>query len=418
MPILALGVSYRRAPVELLERLSFGSEDFPKAYHHLTRTESIRGAVVVSTCNRVEVFGEVDAYHTGFQALRGFLAESRGVEADEFADPLYSHYEEQAVEHLFWVAAGLDSMVLGEPQILSQVRQAYLAADDEGAAGPVLAQLFRRAIRTGRRARAETAIGASPAAFVEAGADLAAREVGGLEGRRVLVVGAGKMSELAARHLAARGAEPATVLSRSEEKAQRLARVVGGRGGTLAELKEALRDADVVVTATGSTGSVIEAPAVEEALAGRDGRPLFLLDLAVPRDVDPESGNLPGVRIVNIDDLRDVVARTDEGEVRRVDEIVAEEVARFTAWRRAARLAPVIEGLYAKGERIRLGELDRIRSRLAGLSEEERAAVDAATRAIVAKLLHHPVVRAKELADAGDQRALIAELFGLDLPTE
>src|ERR671937_2706406 len=170
MPVLALGVCHRRAPVELLERLSFGADDLTKAYHHLTRTDSVRGAVILSTCNRVEVYAEVDAYHAGFQALKGFLTDSREVPADEFAEPLYSHYEEQAAEHLFSVAAGLDSMVLGEPQILVQVRQAFRAAEAEAAAGPVLAQLFRRAVRAGRRARSEPAIGASPAAFGQAGA--------------------------------------------------------------------------------------------------------------------------------------------------------------------------------------------------------------------------------------------------------
>ena len=419
MPILALGVSYRRAPVELLERLAFGTDDLPKAYHHLTGQESVRGAILLSTCNRVEVFADVDAYHTGFQALKSFLSDSREVSPAEFAEPLYSHYEEQAVEHLFSVAAGLDSMVLGEPQILSQVRQAYVAAEQEAVTGPVLQALFRRAIRVGRRARAETAIGASPAAFVEAGAGLAADALGGLDGRHLLVVGAGQMSELAVRHLRARGIGEVRVLARSPERAEAMVRRAGGRSGPLTRMRRALVSADVVVSATGAAGIVIDLDSVRGALARRGGRPLFVLDLAMPRDVDPEVAGLAGVVLANIDHLRSVVHRSEEDdEVDKVRALVSEEVARFTAWRRAAELAPLIQQLYQRAERIRHAELERARRRLAGLSQQEREAVEAATRAIVAKLLHGPVVRAKELQDAGDVRArLLAELFDLKPPS-
>src|SRR5439155_4149901 len=280
MPILALGVSYLRAPVELLERLSFGRDELPKAYHHLKNTEPVRGAVVLSTCNRVEVFAEVDAYHTGLQALGSFLAESRGVAPEELAGPLYSRYEDQAAEHLLSVAAGLDSMVTGEPQILSQVRQAYLSAESERAPGPVLAALFRQAIRTGRRARAETDIGASPAAFVEGGAELADRALGGLAGRSVLLVGAGRMGELALRHLLARDMGAVAVVSRSEEKAARLAAKAGARSGGLGDVPRALRAADLVISATGATGVVIDRDVVEAAMRDRPERPLYVLDLA------------------------------------------------------------------------------------------------------------------------------------------
>ncbi|HYY99855.1 MAG TPA: glutamyl-tRNA reductase [Candidatus Binatia bacterium] len=417
MPILVLGVSYRRASVELLERLAFGREDLPKAYHHLLGAEAIRGAVILSTCNRVEVAADVDAYHGGFQALRSFLAESRDVDPAELAEPLYSHYEEQAAEHLFSVAAGLDSMVRGEPQILSQVRQAYRAAEAEEAPGPVLTALYNRAIRAGRRARSETAIGAGPGAFVEAGASLAERAVGGLAGRSLLVVGAGKMSELALRHLMDRGVGRATVLSRSPDRAARLARVARAAAGGLPQIPEALAETDLVVSATGAAGIVIGRETVARALQGRGGRPLFLLDLAVPRDVEASAAELPGVHLANIDHLKDLVPAADEREVESARRIVQEEVARFTAWRRAARLAPVIEELYSRGERIRRAELDRFRARLAGLTEDERQAVEAATRAIVAKLLHNPVVRTKEAGDALDQQSvLLARLFGLEEP--
>jgi glutamyl-tRNA reductase len=416
VPVLALGVSHRRAPIELLERLSFGPEDLPKAYHHLTADDAVRGAVVLSTCNRVEVYAEVDAYHAGFQALKGFLSDSREVSAEEFGEPLYSHYEDQAAEHLFSVAAGLDSMVLGEPQILSQVRQAFRAAHAEDATSPTLSQLFRRAVRSGRRAREETAIGASPAAFVHAGATLAAEALGGLEGRRVLVVGAGMMSELAVSVLRERGVGPVVVLARKEERGRRLADSVGGETRGMDRLRSSLGEADLVVSATGATSTVLSRRDAVAAQLVRGGRPLFLLDLAVPRDVEPDAAGVDGVSLANIEDLRDVVVRAPEAEVDHVRFIVGEEVAGFRTWRRAVRLAPVIQGIYDQGERIRAHEVERLRTKLGSLSEEELAAVDAATRAIVAKLLHGPVTRAKA-GDPQDARAgALADLFGLDLP--
>ena len=201
MSVLALGVSYRRAPVELLEQLSFVDDEYPKAYRLLEELAEVQEAVILSTCNRVEIFAEVSSYHAGFLALKRFLSESRQVPAEEFAEPLYSHYEDDAAEHLFSVASGIDSMVLGEPQILTQVRESFRRAEAEGSTGSMLSSLFRAAIRTGRRVRAETAIGASPATFVEAGTTLAERELGGLAGRSAVVVGAGGMASLAVKHL-------------------------------------------------------------------------------------------------------------------------------------------------------------------------------------------------------------------------
>ncbi|MGH2683038.1 MAG: glutamyl-tRNA reductase [Actinomycetota bacterium] len=420
MPVLALGVSYRRAPVELLERLSFSQADLPKAYHHLTRLEAVEGSIILSTCNRVEVYAEVPRYHQGFLDLKRFLSESREVPADEFADPLYAHYEEDAAEHLFSVASGIDSMVVGEPQIHSQVRQAFRAAEAEGAAGPDLASLFREALRVGRRARRETGIGASPAAFVEAGARLAAEHLGGLGGRSVLVVGAGEMSALAIRSLRDRGVDPVTVLNRTPERAARLAGKVGGAHGSLEHLTAAMSTADLVVTSTGATGLVLHRGMVERATAGRKG-PLFLLDLAVPRDVDPGAGDLPGVRVADIDDLREVLAERQgelRAEVERVAAIVAEETRRFGRRQREARLAPLIKALHDRGDEVRALELRRLASRLRDLSDRERQAVEALAAGIVAKLLHDPVVRLKAGAGTAEgeaQARALAELFGLDV---
>jgi glutamyl-tRNA reductase len=430
MPVLALGVSHRRAPVELLERLAFIDEDLPKAYRSLLDLEAVHEGVVLSTCNRVEVFASVENYHAGFLDLKRFLCESREVTPDDLAQPLYSHYEDQAADHLFSVASGIDSMVLGEPQILSQVREAYRMADAEGATGPLLSALFRGAIRTGRRARAETAIGASPSAFVEAGADLAELAIGPLNGRAVTVVGAGGMAALAAVHLRERGAGSIRIVNRSLERARRLAARVGHGADALGLdlLARSMGESDVVVCSTGAAGIVIGSETVREALGGdRDrvsdrSRPLFLLDLAVPRDIDPAVAALPGVRLADIEDLRVALESNSAGtaaEVERVRGIVGEEVARFTSWRRAARLAPLIQALRDRGAAIQAAELARAEPRLAGLDPRQSAAVEALAAGIVAKLLHEPTVRLKELSGPGRGDALaaaLAELFGLQFP--
>lgn len=421
MPILALGVSYRRASVELLERLAWGEEDLPKAYDHVRSMPSVEEAVLLSTCNRVEVYAAVEGYHTGFQDLKRFLSESRGVEPEEFAEPLYSHYEDHTAEHLFSVAAGLDSMVVGEPQILSQVRQAFQQARGEEAAGRQLSPLFRYAIRAGRRARAETRIGASPAAFVEAGGEAAVRHLDGLTGRSVLVIGAGEMAALALAWLRERGMGEITVLNRTPEKAERLAARVDGAHGGLERLLEALARADLVVSSTTATQIVVDREDVERAA---EGRRMFLLDLAVPRDVDPSAREVPGVRVADIDDLRDVLAASREGiahEVEAAGEVIAEETRKFVTQRRSAKLAPLIAALHERGEAVRAAELERLASRLSSLSEREREAVEALTTGIVKTLLHDPVVELKERWGAGVGEAharVLAELFGLEPPRD
>jgi glutamyl-tRNA reductase len=411
MPVLTLGVSYRHAPVSLLERLSLGDDDFTKAYHHLSTLEAVGEAVVLSTCNRVEVYADVTAYHEGFRDLKRFLSEARDVPVEEFAEPLYSHYEDDAADHLFAVASGIDSMVVGEPQILHQVRAALRRAEAEGSAGPVLQALFRHAARVGRRAREETAVGASPAAFVEAGADLAERHLEGLDGRALLVVGAGKMSALAVAALRVRGIGPVRILNRTPARAARLAEAVGAEHGSLEDLPAALAAADLVMCSTGSTGWVIG----REAVAAAGDRPRFFLDLAVPRDVEPGVRGLRGQGVADIDDLRGALRDLPDGrEVALVRDIITEEVGRAAARRRASRLAPVIQALRSWGEGVAAAELARLGPRLSRLAPKDREAVEALARGIVNKLLHQPVVRLKQPGGEEHARAL-AELFGLDL---
>jgi glutamyl-tRNA reductase len=419
MAILALGVSYRRAGVDLLERLAFAGEDYAKAYRRVLEMEAVREAVLLSTCNRVEVYAEVPSYHAGFQDLKRFLAESREVGPEEFAEPLYAHYEGDAAEHLFAVAAGADSMVMGEPQILTQVRAAYRRAEDERAIGPTLSALFRGAVRTGRRARAETAIGGSPSAMVEAGLGLARGWLGTLAGLEAAVVGAGGMAALAVDALRAAGVDRLRIVNRSPERARRLADRAGGEAFGLDRLAATLAGADLIVSSTGASGTVIG----PGQLAGRDvGRRLFVLDLAMPRDVEPAVAAMAGVRVADIDSLREALSGGDEATAAALADvrlIVAEEVERFEAWRRASRLAPLIQALRDRGERVAAAELDRSAPKLAGLDEGEHEAVEALARSIVAKLLHDPIVRLKERQVPGAADALarsVAELFGIAPP--
>ena len=421
MAILSLGISHRRATVDLLERLAFAEDDLAKAYRAALDEPAIEGAVILSTCNRVEVYAEVPAYHAGFLALKRLLTESHSVDPDELGDALYSHYETTASEHLFDVAAGLDSMVLGEPQILTQVRAAHRRAEVEHATTPGLTALFHAAARAGRRVRTETSVGAAPDAFIAAGADLASEQLHGLEGRHAVVVGAGHMSALAVKHLRRRALGTVRILNRSVERARALAERTGAAAhGGLDGIEAALIEADVVVSATGASGIVIDETAVAQACERRGGRPLFVLDLAVPRDVEPSVAASGGVRLVDIEGLRESLTQREHdvaADIERAHAIVHEEVGRFTIRRRSEHLAPFITALRAHGDRIARSELDRFASELGDLSADERAAVEAMARGIVAKLLHEPIVRLKErAARSGDDehaRAL-ADLFDIE----
>ena len=418
MSVLVVGLTYREAPVGLLERFAFDASSLPKALHQLTSSEHVREGAILSTCNRVEVYALVTGFHAGLAELRRFLAESHHVAVEEFGGSLGSRYEEEAIAHLFAVASGIDSMVVGEPQILSQVREAFRVAADEGAAGPVLSALFRQAIRVGKRARAETAIGKTVKTFAGAGAEFARRELGSLDGKTVLVVGAGKMSDFAARRLVRDGAK-VLVANRTPARSRALAERIGGRDLPITSLAEGLVRADLVLSSTGSPEPLITRDMVADAMAARPRSRLVLLDLAVPRDVDPDVRTIEGVALRDLDDLRGALAPGPEQmhEVARVREIIVDEVPRFTRWQRGYHLAPLLEALQRRGEDARVRELKRAAGRLADLSEGEREAVELLTRSIVAKLLHPPVSALKRNAGTGEGEALaraLRELF--DLP--
>jgi glutamyl-tRNA reductase len=424
VPVFVVGANFRSAPLELLERLAIDAERRPKALAGLLDLEHVHEAVVVSTCNRVEVYTAISRFHGAAGDVRRFLADFSGLALAEFAGHLYDWYEERAVRHLFGVAAGVDSMVVGEAQILGQVREAFTAAQAERTVGPVLSALFTRAIKVGRRARNQTGIGAAQRSTVSVGLRVAAGQLGALAGRRVLLVGAGGLARLAGRAVREAGAGELVVANRTPATGAALARALGGQAVPLEGVAGELAAADLVIAATAGTTPTVTAAAVAAALDGRAGpqgerRPLVVLDLGVPRDVEPEVRELPGVVLADLDALR-AVLETDEGprrEVERVRALIAEETAGFMGGQREARLTPTIRALRARAEQVRQQELAKAATRLAGLDDRQRAAVEAVTRGLVNKLLHDPMVRGKALAARPDGDLYVAalrQLYHLD----
>jgi glutamyl-tRNA reductase len=420
VPVFVVGANYRSAPLELLERLAVNAERRPKALGGLLDQEHVHEAVVVSTCNRVEIYVAISRFHGAAADVRRFLADFHGLSLGEFTDHLYDYYEERAVQHLFAVATGVDSMVVGEAQILGQVREAFAAAQAERSAGPVLSALFARAIKVGRRARSETGIGAGLASTVTVGLRVAAGQLDGLAGRRVLLVGAGGLARLAGRALREAGAGELVVANRTMSTGAALARTLGGRAVALDSIAGELAAADLVVAATAGTTPTVTADTVAGALARRQGRgPLVVLDLGVPRDVEPGARELPGVVLADLDALRAVLETDEEPrrEVERVRALIGQETAAFMGGQREARLAPTIRALRARAEQVRQRELAKASTRLAGLDAQQQAAVEAVTRGLVNKLLHDPMVRGKSLAARPDGDLYVAalrELYGLD----
>ena len=434
MPVFVVGANFRSAPLELLERLAIDPEHRPKALAGLFDLEHVHEAVVVSTCNRVEIYTAISRFHGAAGDVRRFLADLHGLRLEEFADHLYDYYEERAVQHLFGVAAGIDSMVVGEAQILGQIREAFQAAQAERSVVAVLSALFTRAIKVGRRARSETAIGAGMASTVTVGLRVATGQLGDLAGRRVLLVGAGRLARLAGRALREAGVGELVVANRTMATGAALARDLGGRAVPLDRVADELALADLAVAATAGSTPTVGAATVADALARRDRRgggpgtpggsrvgsgPLVLLDLGVPRDVEPGVRGLPGVVLADLDALRAVLETDEEPrrEVERVRSLIARETGAFMGGQREARLNPTIRVLRARAEQVRQQELAKMSTRLAGLDDRQRAAVEAVTRGLVNKLLHDPMVRGKTLAARPDGDLYVAalrELYGLD----
>jgi glutamyl-tRNA reductase len=425
MPVVVVGLNHKTAPISLLDRLSITESELSKALHQLETYEHVEEAVVLSTCNRIEAYAAVTKFHGGAQDLRNFFAEFCHVAPEDFTDHLYTYHDEGAVRHLFRVASGIDSMVLGESEILGQVRRAFQFADDEGLTGHLLGSAFKRALRVGKRARSETAIGRNPVSISSAAVELARRafEPNTLAGKRIVIVGAGKMGRLAARALASAGAGDVVIVNRSQERADEFAATFDAVARPFEELVDVLSDADIVITSTTAPGTVIDGSIVRRAfqLRSRDSA-LFIVDIAVPRDVEPDVAAIDGVVLRDIEDLRGVVEASVGsriGEVSKVEEIIAAEVDRFAQWVRAAEAAPTASALVSRADEIRRSELERFLARLESLSPEERDAVDHLTRRIVAKILHAPLAKSRELASSTKGEAYLEALRALfDLDDE
>ena len=439
MSMLVVGLSHMSAPLSLLERALVSGDDLAKLLRDLWAAEHVAGVFVISTCNRAEIYAEVDKFHGGVSVICDLLARHSGIPLAELTPHLYVHYEDRAVQHLLAVACGLDSMVIGESQILGQVRQALQLAREQRTLDRPLSELGTLALRTGKRAHAETGIDQAGASLVTVGLAAAAGRLRGpgappggpdaalLAGLNVLVVGAGSMSSLAVATAAKLGPAGITVANRGQQRARQLAATVSARWTDLSRLTAEVAAADLVVSCTGAPGLVLTAAMVREALAARPtGRPLVLLDLALPRDIDPDAGRLPGVAVVSLEDLRDACspgrpgALAHDEHVAAVRQIVADEFAAHVSAGRAAQVAPTVVALRAKAAEVVDAELARLASRLVDLEPRTRDEIARALHRVVDKLLHAPTVRVKELAGspgADSYEAALRVLFDLDPAT-
>jgi glutamyl-tRNA reductase len=412
-----VGISHRTAALPLREALAFSRQAREEALRQLREQAGADEAMILSTCNRVEIYARCPGPEGG-PALESFLCHFHGRTPESVGPGLYRVSGGDAVLHAFRVAASLDSMVIGETQILGQVKEAYEAAAGAGTLGSMLGALRNRSIAAARKARTETGIGAGAVSVAYVAVELARKIFGQLTGKNVVMVGAGKMSELAARHLVSGGAAATVVASRTMERATELAAALGGRVLPLEQLREALSVADIVISGTGAPGLVIRTADVEAARVRRQ-RPLFLIDIAVPRDIEDTVTRLPGVFLYDLDNLRSVAdanLRERRKQAAAAETLVEKEARDFVDWEKSRDVVPLLIELRQRADEIRRSELAKVRSRLGPLSAEQEQALDAATSAIVNKLLHPPTVQLKEASRSGhasEQISFIRKLFGL-----
>ncbi len=418
--ILALGLNYRRAPLALRERLAFTGKDLDDSLTELKRY--VPEGAILSTCHRVELYAATSDAGEAAGALEAFWKAARRVRPEEFGPYVYRLTDRKAVQHLLTVSCGLDSAIVGESQVLGQVRDALRRGLAAKSMGRVLSTLFRQAVVTGKRARTETGIGRNAASIGSAAVEMARQHFGDLSSARVLLVGAGKMGELAAQSLVDRGAAEIAVVGRTLERAQQLA-VRCGSIATLTQLEDGLRGCDIVITGTSAPHPVILKQVVERTMEARQDRPLLIVDIAVPRDVEPEVAGVPGVTLLNIDDLEQTVEANVRGrlaEAADVERIVEDGLAQFGEWMDVLRVVPTITALVRRADEIRDLELTRASGVLERLPEQDRERIEALTLAIQKKLLHRSIMTLRASAAGGDgveASRVVSDLFGLDEPT-
>lgn len=424
MHLTLVGLSHKTAPIEIREKLTFPAHRQADALTQLTCGDQVAEAVILSTCNRTEIYAVTAGEQEGIDAVIDFVCSYHDLDRAELGRYLYVSQGDAVVRHLFRVVASLDSMVLGEAQILGQAKEAYDHSFENGGSGRVFNKLFRQSFEVGKRVRSETAIGEAAVSISYAAVELARKVFDTLAGRTILVLGAGKMSELTAKHLVSQGVHSVLVANRTYERAVELAEKFEGEAIRYDDLFERMRDADIVISSTSATHYVVHRADVAEVMKRRSGRPLFLIDIAVPRDIEPAVNDLSGVFLYDIDDLNGVVSSNLEErmrEAKRAEVIIEEEQRAFEAWLDSMEVVPTIAAIRAKAEAMRAEELERALKRLDGLSEKEIATVEALTQSIVNKMLHGPTARLKAAAAEKNGYECVdtaRHLWGLDTDDE
>jgi glutamyl-tRNA reductase len=405
-----IGVNHKTAPVEVRERLAIPERHLPEALQQLMQVPGVGEGMILSTCNRVEILAQTA---NGSTDLRQFFRQHFAIDASLYEPHLYEYRQNEVIRHVFRVASSLDSMIVGESQILGQLKEAYATARAAGTVQSYLDLLLTRAFAVAKRVRSETEVGTSSVSVASAAVELAGKIFGSLQGKQVCLVGAGKMSELAARHLLARGAGPIFVANRTYERARELAARFNGQAIRFDNLYDHCEQADIVITSTGAPVAIFRREHGEKLLSRRKNRPMFFIDIAVPRDVDPEMNKLDGIFVYDIDDLQEAVAShvaSRKHEAHSAERIIEAEVERFQARLQSLHVVPTIVSLQDHFETIRQAELDRVRSRLGELSAEQEEAVETLSRGIVNKILHTPITRLKSAA-AGPEITTLLEAF-------
>lgn len=420
MHTIVVGVNYRSAPVEIREKLSFIENELPQAMQALNKQKSILENVIVSTCNRTEIYAVVDQLHTGKYYVKQFLADYFGMPQEAFSQYLFVYEKDEAIEHLFRVTAGIDSMVLGETQILGQVKNSFLAGQETGTTGTVFNQLFKQAVTLAKRAHSETAIGENAVSVSYAAVELGKKIFGTLKNKHVVILGAGKMGELAIKNLQGSGANRITVINRTFEKAEVLAVKFGGKAKPMNELQCALLDADILISSTGAQDFVIDLELMQFVEKLRKGKPLFLVDIAVPRDMDPRIGDLPNVFLYDIDDMQGIVnANLAEREraAAQIGLMVDKEANLFNDWLTTLGVVPVISALRERALGIQAETMASIENKMPELTDREKKILNKHTKSIINQLLKEPILQAKEMAGSPksrEQLELFQQIFGIE----
>lgn len=400
MHIVVVGLNYRTAPVEVRERFTFTDKDLPEALHQLKLTKSVLEGVIVATCNRTEIYVVVDRLHMCGYFIRSFMEQWFGIPREEFTQHLYIYEDEQAISHLFRVTCSLDSMVIGETQILGQVRNAFLEAQVNKATASWFNMLFKQAVTLGKRAHSETSIGESAVSVSYAAVELGKRIFGMFTDKKVLILGAGKMSELTVKHLYTNGADEVIVANRTLSRANELAQKFNGTPCTIETAIERLHEVDIIISSTGAEEYVLNASQVRENMKNRQARPLFLIDIAVPRDIDPAIGDLPNVFLYDIDDLEGIVESNLEmrrTESAKIEVMIKEEMNVFYHWLKTLGVRPAIRALQEKSSMIHEETMESLFNKLPELDDHQRKVIRRLTKSVVNQMMHDPINRIKEL---------------------